>query len=66
MMPCSERCYSIKACDNDEESRLPTQSIPKLNPYSRSKDHVYPRSVVLKYQRHVYHTNESHNVASHE
>lgn len=63
-MPCSKRCYSIEACEHDEKSRLPAQSIPKSNPYSRSTDHVYPKSVVSKCRRHEYHTDESRSVIS--
>lgn len=65
-MPCSKRCYSTEACEHDEKSRLPAQSIPKSNPYSRSMDHVYPKSVALKCRHREYRTDESRNVTLRE
>lgn len=65
-MPYSKKYYSIEAYERDEKSQLPIQSVPKSNPYSRSADHVYPKSVALKCRRHEYRTDESRSVTSRE
>lgn len=65
-MPCLKRCYSIEAYEHDEKNRLPIQSVPKSNPYNKSTDHVYPKSVAPKCRLHEYHTDESRSVTSRE
>ena len=65
-MPYSKGCYSTKACEHDEKSRLPAQLIPKSNPYNKSMDHVYPKIVAPKCRHHEYHIGESSSVTSRE